>query len=152
MRSIPIRHAIEQIIAVTPEMTVDFEQNEPGLGKLHPVYATYWLTKHFELASRKLVLPYLDDDEESIGFEVQVKHLASTLPGMNVRIVSQHRTTKDNRIYIDCEAFNELGDKIAEGSTTQVVLARKRLVQKFAELRERWEAQIGTKRPNEPDG
>jgi predicted thioesterase len=140
------------MITVTTEMTVDFEQTEPGLGKLHPVYATYWLTKHFELASRKLVLPYLDEGEESIGFEVEIKHLASTLPGMKVLIVARHRSTRSNRIYIDCEAFNELGAKIGEGGTTQVVLAHEKLNQRFTELRERWEAYLDNKRLKETEG
>ena len=121
-------------------MTVDFEQAEPELGKLHPVYATYWLTKHMELVSRKLILPFLEENEEGIGFEVSVKHLASALPGMEVRLTAQHLRTEKGRIYARCEAFNELGDKVGEGATTQVVLDRERLGAGFAALRERWDS------------
>ena len=120
-------------------MTVDFEQGEPELGRLHPVYATYWLTKHMELVSRKIILPFLEADEEGIGFEVSVKHLASALPGMMVRLAAEHLKTEGNRIFVRCRALNELGDVIGEGATTQVVMKRERLERGFAKLRERWE-------------
>ena len=77
MRSIPIgRTAIFELV-VTPEMTVDFEE----LGPLHPVYATYWMAKHLELVGRKVLLPYLDPEDEGIGYGVTVRHLAPAAPG-----------------------------------------------------------------------
>ena len=119
-------------------MTVDFEQSTPELGKLHAVYATYWLTKHMELVSRKIILPFLEPHEEGIGFEVSVRHLASALPGMNVTLNATFERTEKTRVYARCEAFNELGDKVGEGTTTQVVLDRGRLEAGFAALRRRW--------------
>lgn len=138
MKRIPEGTTTTHTLTITEAMTVDFEQAEPALGKLHPVYATYWLTKHMELVSRKLILPFLEENEEGIGFEVSVKHLASALPGMEVRLAAQHLRTEKNRIYATCAAFNELGDKVGEGTTTQIVLDRKRLEAGFAALRERW--------------
>ena len=138
MKPIPEGTAATHTLTVTEAMTVDFEQSTPELGKLHRVYATYWLTKHIELVSRKIILPFLEPHEEGIGFEVSVKHLASALPGMEVRLGAVHLRTEKNRIYARCEAFNELGDKVGEGTTTQVVLNREGLEAGFAALRERW--------------
>ena len=120
-------------------MTVDFEQDDPRLGKLHPVYATYWLVKHMEMVSRKVILPFLDADEEGVGFEVSVTHLASALTGMTVRISAEHLKTEGNRIYARCEAVSELGDLVGTGTTTQVFMKRERLNGGFAKLRERWD-------------
>ncbi len=139
MKPIPEGHTATHEIVVTEEMTVDFEQDDPRLGKLHPVYATYWLVKHMEMVSRKVILPFLDADEEGVGFEVSVTHLASALPGMTVRISAEHLKTEGNRIYARCEAVSELGDLVGTGTTTQVWMKRERLNGGFAKLRERWD-------------
>ena len=139
MKPIPEGHTATHEIIVTDGMTVDFEQDDPRLGKLHPVYATYWLVKHMELVSRKIILPFLDADEEGVGFEVSVTHLASALPGMTVRISAEHLKTEGNRIYARCEAVSELGDLVGTGTTTQVWMKRERLNGGFAKLRDRWD-------------
>lgn len=134
---IPTGTRAEHTIEVSPEMTVDFGQQEPGLGKLHEVYATYWLAKHFELVSRKLTLPYLGEREEGIGFEVSARHLAPTLPGMSVALEARLDRVEGNRVHALCRAVNSLGELVGVGSTTQVVLDRGELEQRFASVRGR---------------
>ena len=52
MREIPPGYEARHEVLVTPAMTVDFDdRDDPRLGRLHPVYATYWLAKHMELVS-----------------------------------------------------------------------------------------------------
>lgn len=115
-------------------MTVDFDQPQPGLGKLHPVYATYWLAKHFELVSRKLTLPYLEEHEEGIGFELSVRHLAPALPGTEVELEAQLLRVEGDRVYCRCTAI-VMGELIGEGSTTQVIRPRSELERRFDVLR-----------------
>jgi predicted thioesterase len=134
MQPIPEGYQATVEIIVTAEMTVNFEE----LGRVHPVYATYWMVKHMELAGRKIILPFLEDGEEGIGYEVRVRHLASALPGMRVRIVSEHLRSERNRVYVECHAYNELDDVIGEGETTQVILTQVKLANNFDELRHRW--------------
>jgi len=138
MRPIPEGFETHYSLVVTEAMTVDFEQDDSRLGKLHPVYATYWVTKHVELVSRKIILDFLEDGEEGIGFEVSVKHVASALVGMKVELSAKHIRTEGNRIYASCLVFNELGDKIAEATTTQVGLSESKLQDNFSSLKERW--------------
>lgn len=138
MRAIPEGSEARHDIVVTDAMTVDFEQADPRLGRLHPVYATYWLTKHAELAGRKLILPYLEDGEEGIGYQVGLTHLASALPGMRVEVTARLRSQEGNRVVADVRAVNELGDLVGEGTTTQVILSQVRLERSFERLRERW--------------
>jgi fluoroacetyl-CoA thioesterase len=138
MKPIPEGFEMRHDVVVTDAMTVDFEQDQPGLGRLHPVYATYWLAKHVELVSRKIILPFLEPSEEGIGSEVSVRHLASALPGMRVSLRARFRAREGNRIYADVSAVSELGDTVGEGATTQVILPRSALETSFAGLRERW--------------
>jgi len=137
VREIPAGYVAAHEVLVTPEMTVDFEQDDPRLGALHPVYATYWMAKHMELASRKVILPFLEEGEEGIGLRVEVTHLASALPGMRVRVEARFRETVKNRVHADCVATSELGDVIGEGATVQVILPKERLEANFERLRER---------------
>ncbi|GEM86851.1 thioesterase family protein [Meiothermus granaticius] len=138
MKPIPIGFQAALEITVTDAMTVDFENPDPRLGKLHPVYATYWMAKHMEQAGRMIILEFLEPHEEGIGSKVSVNHLASALPGMRVRIVAEHTHTEGNRIYARMSAWNELGDRIGEGQTEQVILPRSKLEALFGKLEARW--------------
>jgi predicted thioesterase len=139
MKPIPVAYQATFETVVTDEMTVDFEHpDDPQLGRLHPVYATYWMAKHMELAGRKIILPFLEEGEEGIGSKVSVHHLASALPGMKVRILAEHTHTEGNRIFARCTAWNELGDLIGEGQTEQVILPKAKLLRIFQKLQERW--------------
>jgi fluoroacetyl-CoA thioesterase len=136
MRPIPIGYEAVFETVVTEAMTVDFEE----LGPVHPVYATYWMAKHMELAGRKIILPFLEEGEEGIGSYVEVRHLASALPGMRVRIIARHERTEGNRVHAVMEAYNELGDLLGRGRTEQVILPKAKVEALFARLRARWEA------------
>lgn len=139
VREIPASYEEEHVIVVTPEMTVDFEDRvDPRLGKVHPVYATYWLTKHMELVSLKLLLPFLEEGEAGIGHEVSVRHLSSAVPGMRVSLKATFERVEGNRVYISCRALSELGDLIGTGTTTQVVLSTAKLQANFARLNDRF--------------
>lgn len=142
MRPIPDDYRSTFEVTVTEAMTVDFEQDDPRLGRLHPVYATYWLTKHAELVSRMILLPFLEAGEEGIGHAVSLRHLAPALPGMKVRLSARFTHREGNRVHAEVRAVNELGDTVGEGSTTQVVLPRATLERTLAGLRERWQAAL----------
>ena len=140
MQTIPEGFTQTLEVTVTDEMTVDFAE----LGRVHPVYATYWLAKHFEEAGRKIILPFLEDGEGGIGSQVEVRHTASALPGMAVRVTASLDRVEGRRVYAKLRAVNELGDEIGHGSTTQVVLPQATIDAGFNELGRRWaESQEG---------
>ena len=68
MRAIPPEFTQTLEVLVTDDMTVQFGE----LGAVHPVYATYWLARHFEEAGRKVLLPFLESGEGAIGSQVDV--------------------------------------------------------------------------------
>lgn len=141
MRPLPPGFEASHEILVTPAMTVDFEdRTDVRLGQLHAVYATYWLVKHMELTSRKLILPFLEEGEDGIGHAVSVRHLASALPGMRVTLTARCEHVTGNRVHATCVAVNELGDVVGEGTTVQVVVPTSVLERGFARLRERFAA------------
>ncbi|WP_104989693.1 thioesterase family protein [Deinococcus sp. NW-56] len=136
MRPIPPGFSQTLTVLVTDEMTVQFAE----LGAVHPVYATYWLARHFEEAGRKIILPFLEDGEGGIGTQVDVTHTASALPGMTVTVTATLTRMEGRRIVCDLRAVSELGDEIGHGTTTQMVLPQARIDANFGTLRERWQA------------
>ena len=114
---------------VTEAMVAQFE----GLGLVHPVYATWTMVKHMEEASRKVILPFLEEDEEAVGHAVQVVHLAPTLVGMRVRVRAVLERVDGLRIHCWTEAANELG-RIGEGTTIQVLVSRHTLRERLRAL------------------
>src|SRR5260370_623546 len=90
-------------ITVTPAMVAQSDE----LGLIHPVYATWTLVQHMKMASRKVLLPFLEDDEEAVGHAVNVVHLAQTGVGMRVGVRAVLERVDGRRIYCRLEAFNE---------------------------------------------
>jgi predicted thioesterase len=116
-------------ITVTPAMVAQFDE----LGLVHPVYATWTLVKHMEEASRKMLLPFLEEDEEAVGHAVNVVHLAPTPVGMRVRVRAVLDRVDGRRIHCRLEASNER-ERIGEGTTIQIVVSRTRLREQFRAL------------------
>lgn len=134
MREPPAGHTVTHELLVVEEMTVNFGD----LGRVHPVLATYELARHFEEASRKVLLPHLEPGEEGIGYSVSVEHTASALVGMRVVVSARFERIQGNRMHVSLVAHNELGEIVGQGSTVQVVLPRVRIEAGFAAIEERW--------------
>jgi predicted thioesterase len=107
-------------VVVTDDMTVDFAE----LGKVHPVYATYNMAKHFEEAARKLLLRHLDDGEDGLGRSVSVEHISPSWVGDRLTIEARCTEVRGNRVMCDCRAVDTDGREVGTGSTVQVVLPR----------------------------
>ncbi|HLI52624.1 MAG TPA: thioesterase family protein [Thermomicrobiaceae bacterium] len=133
MLSIPTGATASFAFAVSDDMTVDFEE----LGKGHPVYATYWMAKHFELVGRKLLVPHLGPGEEAIGYGVSVRHLRPAVPGTRLRVTGVLDRVEGNRVYTNCSVDDQWGDRIGEGETIQVVLPEVDIIARFARQRDR---------------
>ena len=55
MLPIPVGTTATLDVVVAEAHTVDFDE----MGRVHPVYATYTMARHFEEAGRKLLVPRL---------------------------------------------------------------------------------------------
>ena len=120
MREIPVGATATLDVVVTPDLTVDFAE----LGRVHPVYATYNMAKHFEEAGRMLLLRHLDDGEDGLGSKVAVEHLAPSWVGDRLTIEARCTEVRGNRITCACRATDGDGREVGRGSTVQVVLPR----------------------------
>lgn len=108
----------EVAVKVTEQMCPAFD----GV-VVHRVYSTWSLAHHMELAARKVLAPYLEEDEEGLGTHLSVEHLSLTLVGKTVRVVAEASAVGSDRVVCDVRAYE--GDRlIARGSQTQRVLLK----------------------------
>ncbi|MDZ5472781.1 thioesterase [Bacillus sp. 31A1R] len=112
-------------IKVTPDMFAQFEGTI-----VHPVYSTVSMVYHMEWASRKIILPFLEDDEEGMGGAVTVKHLAPSLEGSMVTVKAILKKMDRNYIITEVMAENEHG-VIGTGEVKQVIVPKAKLQQLF---------------------
>lgn len=110
-------------VIVTPDMFARFE------GKLvHPVYSTVSMVYHMEWASRQIILPFLEDDEEGMGGAVTVKHIAPCIEGAKVVITATVTDLQENSILTNVRAETN-GRLVGVGEVKQVVLPKARITE-----------------------
>jgi fluoroacetyl-CoA thioesterase len=107
MREIPIGASDEMTITTTPEMGV------PHLPV--PMYSTPAMVGHFEGLCLQLLQRHLDAGETSVGYRVDVRHMAPTPIGMQVTLKGRVREVDGRKVVFDVEAFSQGGTKIGEG-------------------------------------
>ena len=112
-------------IVVTPEMVARL-----GNEVLHPVYSTFWLCFHAEVAARQAIEPYFEGDDNACGTALSISHKAMAAVGASVRITARVTTVIGNRITCDIEARISGTDIIlATGQQQQAVLPKATLAE-----------------------
>jgi predicted thioesterase len=106
-------------IEVKPEMAAILDDT-----LIHPVYSTFWLVYHAELAARKAIEPYFEQGEQAIGGAVSVQHKAMAAIGEQVCIQAAVESIKGSVIVCSIKAYLQDNTIIAEGQQTQLLLSR----------------------------
>ncbi len=107
MKEIPANTSDETTIEVTKDMAV------PHLPI--PMYSTPTMVGHFEGLCLRMLIPFHDEGETSVGYRVDVKHMAPTPVGQTVTIKAKVREADGRKVVFDVEAYNQGGTKIGEG-------------------------------------
>lgn len=98
----------EQRFVVEPKYAIEIA---PGMPQ---VLSTPWLTWFLEHAARAAVGPWLEPGEETVGVEIELRHLAPTPLGQTVVCVARVIHVEDARITFQIEARDNL-ELIARG-------------------------------------
>ena len=105
-------------ITVTSDMFAAFD------GEIvHPAYSTASMVKHMEQVSRQLILPYIDEREESAGAQVTMKHMAPTPEGSEIQCVATLSAFDARKVTTEVEVTNAIGI-IGRGTVTIAVLPK----------------------------
>lgn len=93
---------------------------------VHRVYSTWSMVHHMELAARKVLVDYLEADEEGIGARIAIDHCSPAPVGTRVRVRAELTELRQNRV--TCRVTAWQGDRlIGEGEQIQVVMKKEKL-------------------------
>ena len=108
-------------VTTTPDM---------GITHLGPdvpsMYSTPSMVSLIEGACVRLITKYVEPGEQSVGFHIDVKHLAPTTIGKQVTAAVTLREINGRRLLFDVEVTNEDGAKIGKGIHERALIDIKR--------------------------
>ena len=107
----------EATIATTPEMGIT--HLGPGVPSM---YSTPSMVQLIEGTCVRLMSRYVDPGEQSVGYRVDIRHLAPTTIGKKVTAKVTLREVNGRRYIFDVEVTNEDGVKIGEGVHERAVV------------------------------
>ena len=115
----------EQTITTTKEMgIVHLGPDAPSM------YSTPAMVSLIEATCVRLMTRYVDPGEQSVGFHVDVRHLAPTPIGKQVTAKVTLQKIDGRRYMFDVEVTNEDGVKIGEGIHERALIDISRFAQR----------------------
>jgi predicted thioesterase len=124
--NIPIGATHEEKILVTGDLAIDFLGLEGAR-----VLATPHMIGWMERTCRNLLLPYLETGYDSVGTEVNVRHLAAAPMGMSVTFRAEVIAVNERRVNFRVEAADEK-EKIGEGTHERTIINVARFASRLA--------------------
>ena len=89
------------------------------------VFSTPAMIGLMEYTCVLLVAPYLDENEQTVGIHVDVRHMAPTKIGQSVTVTAELLEVKDNKLRFALSAVNDQGVKIGEGTHRRALINTK---------------------------
>jgi len=117
-------------VSRTARIVVDKDRTISFMGEEGRVYATPWLVRDIEHTCRDLILEHSDPGEDSVGIEVSIRHLAATLPGMNVDITATVNAVDGRKVSLDISAKDDL-EPICAGTHGRFVVDKAKTVERL---------------------
>lgn len=109
---------------VTPQNTAD----AIGSG-LVPVFATPYMIALMENAAANSLLPFLAEDEGTVGTQLNVAHSSATPIGMKVWAETTVVAVEGKKIVFEVAAFDEAGE-IGQGTHERFIIKPERFLAK----------------------
>jgi predicted thioesterase len=126
MAAIPVGAKHEEIILVTSDIAIDFLGLE-GARVLSTPSMILWMEK----TCRNLLVKYVEEGHDSVGTEVNVKHLAAAPLGASVTFRAEVLAVNERRVTFRVEAADEK-EKIGEGTHERTIINVARFASKMA--------------------
>ena len=117
-------------VTAVARIVVDRAKTIGFMGEVGRVYATPYLIGDIEMTCRNLILAHADANEDSVGMEVAVKHLAPTLPGMSVEITAEVTAVEGRNVTFAVTAKDEL-DTVSSGTHARFVVDKAKTVERL---------------------
>lgn len=112
-------------IVVTEDMVASF-----GGEMIHPVLSTVSMIYYMEWVGRKVILPFLDDEEEGIGASIFVEHRSPAPVGKKVTFIATVTRVVPGKVICHVQAKHDQSI-VGEGEFVQAIVHKKRIQQKI---------------------
>ena len=103
----------EITLLVQPEHTAAAVSEKNAIARLAPVLSTPYLVSLMETTAHLAIEPFLTPEQSGVGSMVNIRHMAATPVGMQVRIRAELVEVQGRRLLFKVEAWDEI-EKIAE--------------------------------------
>ncbi|MET0500191.1 MAG: thioesterase family protein [Candidatus Binatia bacterium] len=70
----------------------------------------------------RLMASFLDENEQTVGIHVDVRHMAPTKIGQSVTVTAELLEVKDKKVKLAVSAVNDHGIKIGEGTHRRALI------------------------------
>ena len=132
MRPIPLGAKGTFTLRVKPEHLA----NQFKDSTLPQVFATPMMIRSMENAALAAIKSYLDEGESAVGTAIDIRHLAATPAGHDVRAEAEVIEVDGRRIKFKVSARDET-EEIGNGTHERIVIDLRRFNQKLAEKAKR---------------
>lgn len=116
-------------VKASVQRVVSFEDTAAALGNEGiKVLSSPSMILLMELASSKVLEPFLEEDERTVGISFDIKHMAPTPVGMSVVANSELVEAKGIKFKFNVEVLDGL-EKIGEGTISMAVIKMDRFLE-----------------------
>lgn len=115
-------------VTVTEDMLPVFEGQV-----VHAVMSTVSMIYYMEWAGRRVILPYLEEDEEGSGFAVDIKHVGPAVVGQEVTFRATCVQVTEKRVVCEVTA-DTTRNRVGVGTFTQAIFKKDEIKRRFEEL------------------
>jgi len=130
MSAISLGTAGRQVRTVTEANAISFLGRDDAR-----VLATPWLICYLEITARDAVRPLLSETEDTVGTDVNIRHLAAAPMGAEVSFEAEVVAVEDRRITFRVAA-RDVQDLLAEGTHERTIINVERFASKLRAKRE----------------
>jgi fluoroacetyl-CoA thioesterase len=125
-----MKESLRPGVSRTSRIEIDRDRTIGFMGEEGRVYATPRLVRDIEHTCRDLILEHADANEDSVGIDVSIRHLAPTLPGMTVEITATVTAVEGRKVTFEIAAKDSL-EAICAGSHSRFVVDKAKTVERL---------------------
>ena len=125
-----MKESLRPGVSRTSRIEIDRDRTIGFMGEEGRVYATPRLVRDIEHTCRDLILEHADPNEDSVGIDVSIRHLAPTLPGMTVEIIATVSAVEGRKVTFEIAAKDNL-EAICAGSHSRFVVDKAKTVERL---------------------
>ena len=131
-------------LAGTKRHDIDRERTIDFMGEALRVYSTPSMLRDIEHTCRDVILPHLDEGEDTVGVRVELEHLGATLLGSWVDVSVRVTAVEGPRVELEVEVRDELGEAVGRAKHGRFVVEVERQRRRLERLAERLRSGSGS--------